>query len=185
MPESTGIRFGSDNAKTRRCEEILSDRAPKVPNGLQSGHFFLCNKGLGIDLQELSEHSQEFGGAVETNRRLQVGFIERLTELPTKLTIHANVDCRVVELGNVVKMAAKREDEIDLDADSGEKSLNLGKIRPRVEVTVGGANNIDLLCGGFFGFLFGFFLLSRTVLLPKPDECSIGALPLIFVNSSG
>ena len=82
-------------------------------------------------------------------------------------------------------MAAKREDEIDLDAYSGEKSLNLREIGPGVEVTVGGTNDIDLFCGCFLGFLLGFFLLSRTVLLPKPDEGSIGTLPLIFVNSSG
>jgi hypothetical protein len=80
-------------------------------------------------------------------------------------------------------MATQWEDHVYLNAHPREKSLNFGEIRPGIEVTVGGSNDIDLL-GRCFRCFFRFALFVGAVLLPEPHQCAIRTLPLILVNGA-
>jgi len=59
--------------------------------------LFLLNERLGVQLEFLPQGAQELGGAVETNRRLEVRYFQGFTELAAVLSVQANVGIRVSE----------------------------------------------------------------------------------------
>ena len=64
-------------------------------------------------------------------------------------------------------MAAEGEDEIEIQSDTFDESLDFGEIGPGIKITIGRADDIDLRTLVNHGFTFGGFF--RTVLFPQPD----------------
>ncbi len=147
--------------------------------------LLLLDKGLGIQLQQLAEGPQELGRAVQTDRGLEKGPLERLAEAAPELAVHADVDLCIDQLGHPIEMTAEREDLIDGRPDPFHETPDLGEIRRGVEGPVNGPDDV---------YAWGLARLARlglghpaflqAVLTPQPVHGAIGALPLILVDGA-
>jgi hypothetical protein len=73
VPDAAGIGLVGDHREAGGAEEILRDRAPQIPDRLDRAVLFAFDEGLGVQAQQLAQLAQEFRGAVQPDRRLQVG----------------------------------------------------------------------------------------------------------------
>jgi hypothetical protein len=134
MPDAARVGFVGDDREARGAEEVLGHRAPQVPERLDRRVLLALDERLGIEAQQLAELAQELGGAVQPDRRLQVGPLERLAQHPAELAVHADVDVGCRASRHVGEVAAQREHHVDLGADAFDQAADLGEVRPGVEV---------------------------------------------------
>ncbi len=144
------------------------------------------DKRLGIDAQELAERPQELRRAVQADRRLQIGAVERLAEEPSKLAVKADVDLGLGKARHVLDVAAERKDHVDLGADPLDQPPDLREIGGHVEHAVNWADDVNLgFCASSASLLLGDAALLRAELAPEPRHGAVGALPLVLVYRAG
>ena len=101
MAQATRVGLARHDGETRGAEEILGDRTPQVPQRLDGGVLLALDERLGIEPEEFAQRSQELGGAVQADRRLQPGALETLAEQLAVLTVQTDIRVRLGELGDV------------------------------------------------------------------------------------
>ena len=160
MPHAARIGVRRDDAEGGGAEEVLRHRAPQIPQRLDRRVLLALDEGLRIEPELLAELAQEFRRAVQADRRLQIGTIQRFAELAAEFAIEADIDVGVGESRHIRKMAAEREDHVDLGADALDQAADLGKVRRHVEDAVAGADDVHarLFAGGALRFGAGLFL---------------------------
>ena len=97
-----------------------------------------------VEVQLFAQSAQKFGGAVQTDRRLEVGCFQCLAELAAILAVQTDIRVGIGEGYHVVQRAAQRENQVDLCANTLNQPLNLGQVGGRVEVAIGRTNDVDL-----------------------------------------
>ena len=183
MPHAAGVGFVGDNGEGRGGEEILGHRAPKIPERLDGRMFFAGNEGLGIEADELPEAAEEFGRAVQADRRLQVRAIERLAEKPAEFAVETDAGVGVREARDVLDMATQWKDHVDFGTDPLDEPPDLREIGGHVEHAVAGADDVDPRLGAWRARLHlcdAPFL--RAELAPQPRHRAVSALPLVLVD---
>ena len=90
--------------------------------------FSRSMKGSGSRPSSSPRAAQKLRRAVQADRRLQIGPLERLAEQPPELAIEADVDVRVGQPRHVLEMAAEREDHVDLGADAFDEPADFGEV---------------------------------------------------------
>ena len=163
------------------AEEVLRDRAPQVPQRLDRGVLLALDERLGIDTGQFAQRAQEARGAVQADRRLQVGPVERLAQQPAELAIHADVDVGIGQLLDVGQVRAQREHHVDVAADALDQPLDLGQVARHVEGAVARPDDVDARPFAV-GARLALGNMAQPVLGPQPVQRAIGALPLVFVN---
>ena len=183
MAQATRIGLARHDSETRGAEEVLGHRTPQVPQRLDRGVLLALDERLGIKPEQLAQRSQELGGAVQTDRRLQPGSLETLAEQLAVLAVQADVRFRISELGDIREVRAQRELHIDLCADAFHEATDLGEVGGHVEHAVGGTDDVDAGLRPFRARLERRHFL-RTKLSPQPPQRTVRALPLIFVDGA-
>ena len=127
--------------------------------------LFALDEGLRIQVQKLAQLAQEFGGAVQTNRCLQIRSVECLTQHAAELAVHADVDVGFDQPGHIGQMRAQRKDHVDLGADALHQAADLGQVTGRIKRAVARADDVDArLFAGRTRFARGH--LAQTVFRP-------------------
>ena len=143
MSDAARIGFVGDDGEARGAEEILRHRAPQIPQRLDRGVLLALDERLRVEAEQFAELAQEFRGAVQPDRRLQIGALQRFAQHATELAIHADVDVGVDELRDVREVTAERKHHVDLGADALDQPANLGEIGRHVEGAVDRPDDID------------------------------------------
>ena len=141
------------------------------------------DEGLRIEAQEFAQTTQELGGAVQSDGRLQIRTLQRLAEKASELPIHADVHIGIDQPRHILKMAAQGKRQIDFRADALDQATDLSQIARHVEGAVARSDDVDPRLLPLLAWSArGDFLLA--VLRPQPRHGSIGALPLIFIDGA-
>ena len=147
--------------------------------------LFALDEGLGVQLEQLAERAQKLGRAVQTDRGLDKGPLERLAEAAPELAVHADVDLCIDQLGHSIQMAPQREDLIDRRSDPFHQTPDLGEIGRGVEGSVHGSDDVHARGLARLARLgLGHPALLQAVLTPQPVHGTIGTLPLILVDGA-
>ena len=136
MPHAARIGLVGDDGEARGAEEVLGHRAPQIPDRLDRRVLLALDERLGIEAEHLAELAQEFRRAVQADRRLQIGPLERLAEQPAEFAIEADIDVGVGEPRDVSTWLPEREDHVDLGADALDEPPDFGEIGGHVEDAV-------------------------------------------------
>jgi hypothetical protein len=116
------------------AEEVLGHGAPQVPQRLDRGVLLTLDEGLRIESQQLAESAQEAGGAVQADRRLQIGALQRLAQQAAVLAVHADVDMSIGQRGTSARWLPSGKHQVDLGANALDQAADLGQVRRHVEV---------------------------------------------------
>ena len=182
---AAGIGLGGGDSEAGRRKEVLRDRSPQIPQGLQSCMFFALDEGLGVKSEQLAKAAQELRGAFETNRRLQIGLAENLCQVAAEFAVHHHVHIGIHQVADLAQMGAKGEHHVHLGADPLNQTANLMQIRGHVEGAIHRPQDVDPRLRPF-----GAQTLARhpafghAVFGEKPGHRAVGALPLVFVDGA-
>ena len=147
---------------------------------------FAFNKRFGIDVEQFAQLAQKLRGAVQANRRLQVGALQRFAQHAAELAVHANVDIRFHQTRHIGQVAGQWKDHVDLGTNALHQAADFGQIAGRVEGAVAGSDDVD--AGLFTDRAIRVRLARRhffhAVFAPQPVHGAVGALPLVFVDSA-
>mmetsp|Transcript_53735 Transcript_53735/g.126562 ORF Transcript_53735/g.126562 Transcript_53735/m.126562 type:complete len:240 (-) Transcript_53735:1002-1721(-) len=186
VPHAAGVGFARDDAEAGGGEEVLRDRAPQVPHRLEGGVLFALDEGLGVQLQQPAQLAQKGGGAVQPDRRLQPGPLQRFAQQLAELAVQADVDVGVGQLLHIGQVAAQRERHVDLGTDAFDQPTDLVQVARAVELAIAGADQVDArlhACGSFSKGLARRDV-AQAVLGPQPVHRAVGALPLVFIDGA-
>ena len=157
-------------AKRRGAEEVLRHRAPEIPDRLDRRVLLALDERLGIDAEQFAQAAQKFRRAMQADRRLQIGPVERLAEQPAEFAVEADIDVRIRQPRHVLDMAAEREDHVDFRADALDEPPDFGEVGGHVEDAVDGPM---MLTRGFAPGARGFGLGARPFLGPNSLQSQV------------
>jgi hypothetical protein len=72
MANAARVGLVGDHTKVGSAKKVLCDRAPQIPNRFDGAVLFSFDEGLWIEAQQFAQRAQEFSGAVQANRGLQI-----------------------------------------------------------------------------------------------------------------
>ena len=184
VPDAAGVGFARHDREAGGGEKILRHGAPQIPDGLQGGVLFALDERLGIQPQEVAQAAQELGRAVQADRRVQPGPLERLAQHRAELAVQADVGVGLGQLLHVGEVAAEREHHVHVGADAFDKAANLGQVAGHVEGAVARADQVDFgpVARRALGQRHCRRDVAQAVFAPKPEHCAVRALPLVFVD---
>ena len=143
--------------------------------------FSRSMNGSGIEARQFAERAQELRRAVQADRCLKVGPLERLAQHPAEFAIQTDVHFGVGEPCDVREVAAERKDDVHFRADAFDQAANLGEVRRHVERAVARPDDVHArLLAGLARFQGRHFL--RAVFGPQPVQRTVRALPLVLVD---
>jgi hypothetical protein len=117
---------------------------------------------------------------------LEIGPIQGLAEGAPEFTIETDVGLGIRQTRDLGQVRTQGEGQIDLGADALDQTTDLGDVRPAIEATVAGPDQVHARPVGAPGWPRppGAAASLGPKLVPEPGHRPIGGLPLVLVDGA-